>query len=189
MAGSQLRNGRMQSFVGCVPTHPDHISAFFELAPLSLSDLVYDLGSGDGRLVFAALDYGAGKAVGVELDPEYVRKARRKARSRGLDDRAAFVQADVVDVDLADASVVFCYLSPQACTALKPKLESELRIGARVVMESFPVPGWKIAGIAVRGYPDYYEVNKFYLYVMPVPDNEGTSRDGKVKSRQKTNGL
>ncbi|OGO35771.1 MAG: hypothetical protein A2147_07895 [Chloroflexi bacterium RBG_16_57_8] len=158
----------MPSFVRFVPTHPDHVDAFFELAPLSPSDVVYDLGSGDGRLVFAALEWGAGKAIGVELDPEHVRRARKTARSRGLQERAAFLQRDVSEVDLADATVVFCYLSPPASAALKSKLELELKPGTRVVVESFPVPGWEAARTARRGYSDYYEVNEFYLYIMPA---------------------
>ena len=158
----------MSSFVGFIPTHPQHVDAFFELAPLSASDVVYDLGSGDGRLVFAALKQGAGKAVGAELDPKLIRKARTAAKKEGLQDRAVFVQSDVLTVDLSQASVVFCYLTPQASTALKPKFERELKPGARVVMESFPVPGWKPAQTTARGYADYYEINEFYLYVMPA---------------------
>jgi SAM-dependent methyltransferase len=156
----------MSSFVGFVPTHPDHIDAFFELAPVSASDVVYDLGSGDGRLVFEALERGAGKAVGVELDSGRVRRARGEATGRGLGDKAAFVRADVTEVDISEASVVFCYLSPAACAALKAKFETELRPGTRIVAESFPVPGWKAARTISMGYPDYYEVNEFYLYIL-----------------------
>jgi ribosomal protein L11 methylase PrmA len=157
----------LPSFVGYVPTHPEHVDAFFELAPVSSSDVVYDLGSGDGRLVFAALQKGAGKAIGVELDPRRVRTARRTAVNMGLEDKAIFAHTDVAEADLTQATVVFCYLSPAAATFLKPKLESELRPGTRVVMETFPVPGWRIARTAARGYADYYEVNEFYLYNFP----------------------
>jgi cyclopropane fatty-acyl-phospholipid synthase-like methyltransferase len=157
----------MPSFVGFVPTHPQHVDAFFELAALSLSDIVYDLGSGDGRLVFAAIERGAGRAVGIELDRDIVRKARSEARKKHLQDRASFIRADVLDVDLSEATAVFCYLTPQASAALKTKLERELKPGARVVMESFPIPGWTPAQTAVRGYADYYETNEFYLYVIP----------------------
>ena len=158
----------MSSFVGFVPTHPQHVDAFFELAPLSESDVVYDLGSGDGRLVFAALHKGAGKAVGVELDQKLIGKARTAAKKEGLQDRASFLQTDLLTVNLSEASVVFCYLTPQASAALKPKLERELKPGARVVVESFPIPGWKPAQATARGYADYYEINEFYLYVMPA---------------------
>jgi SAM-dependent methyltransferase len=157
----------VSSFIGFVPTHPEHIDAFFELAPLSSSDVLYDLGSGDGRLLFAAVEKGVGTAVGVELDPKHVRKARRTARGKGLEGRITFLEAGVADVDLANASVVFSYLSPTACAALKPKFELELMPGTRVVVEAFPVPGWEPDRTTSRGYSDYYEVNEFFLYIIP----------------------
>ena len=142
----------------------EHIDNFFELAPVSSSDVVYDLGSGDGRLPFAALDKGAGRAGGVELDPEHVRAARETAKSKGLEDRIAFLEADVTEVSLTDASVILCYLSSTASATLKSKFESELRLGTKVVMESFPILGWKPAPTADKGY------KQFYLYIMP-PEN------------------
>jgi ubiquinone/menaquinone biosynthesis C-methylase UbiE len=158
----------MPSFIGWVPTPPEHIDGFFELVQLTSSDVVYDLGSGDGRILFAALEKGAAKAVGVDLDAELVKTAAETARSKGLQDKVTFLQADVMDVNLADASVVFCYLISQASAALRPKFESELKQGTRVVMESFPVPGWKPVQTI---YKDY---KQFYLYVMP-PEVTGES--------------
>ena len=69
----------MGSFITFIPTPLEHIGPFFELAPVSASDTVYDLGSGDGRLLFAAMEKGAGRAVGVELNPEHINTARAKA--------------------------------------------------------------------------------------------------------------
>jgi len=156
----------MPSFISFIPTPPEHIDGFFELTPLSSSDMVYDLGSGDGRLLFAALDKGAGKAVGVDLDPKRVNEAREAAKSKGLEDRITFLEADVMEVSLADASVVLCYLSNSASTALKPKFELELKPGTRVIMESFPIPGWKPFQTFDKGY------KKFYLYTMPPEISE-----------------
>ncbi len=157
----------MSAFVGFVPTHPDHVEAFFELVTLSPDDVVYDLGSGDGRLIFAALERGAGRGVGIELDVSLVKKATKTALRKGLGERAQVLQADITGVDVSPASVVFCYLTPQASAALKPKFQRELRPGTRVVMESFPVPGWAPSKTTVKGYTDYYETNEFYLYVVP----------------------
>jgi predicted RNA methylase len=133
----------MPSFIGFVPTRTQHIDGFFELAPVCSSDVVYDLGSGDGRLLLAALEKGAGRGVGIELDPEHIREAKALAKSNGLEDEITFFQADVMDVSLADASVILCYLSSTAAEALKPKFESELKKNTRVVMEMFAIPGWK----------------------------------------------
>ena len=151
----------MPSFIGFVPTPPHHVDAFFELAPVSSEDVVYDLGSGDGRLLFAAIEKGAGRAVGIELDAERVRAAREDAARRGLQEKVTVLEADVMDVGLADASVVLCYLSTKASIDLKAKLDAELRPGARVVMESFPVNEWQEEKIAERQH------KQFYLYTMP----------------------
>ncbi len=151
----------MPSFIGFIPTQPEYVNGFFELVKLLPSDTVYDLGSGDGRLLFAALENGAGKAVGVELNPEHVRTARDNAVKKGFQDRASFIESDVLTADLSGASVVFCYLCTAASAALKPRFESGLKAGTRVVMESFPVPGWKPFKTFSMGY------KTFYLYIMP----------------------
>jgi 16S rRNA G966 N2-methylase RsmD len=154
------------SFVGFVPTPPQHIDAFFELAPVSVEDVVFDLGSGDGRLLFAAIERGAGRAVGVELDASRVSEAKEAIRAREADDRVTVLHADVMDVDLSEASVVLCYLVPKASADLRPKFEAELRPGTKVVMESFPVPGWKPERTVERQY------KTFYLYTMPPAAQE-----------------
>jgi len=151
----------MGSFVSFIPTPFEEIDTFFELAPVSSGDVVYDLGSGDGRLLFAALEKGAGRVVGIELNAARVREAEEMARGKGLEARATFVNADIMDVNLADATLVVCYLYSTASTALKPKFEQELKPAARVVMESFPVHGWKPIGI--KKLPQ----RTFYLYQMP----------------------
>ena len=151
----------MPSFISFIPTQPEYIDSFFEIAPVSSSDVVYDLGSGDGRLLFAALDKGAGRAVGVELNSEHAGVARETAKNKGLEDRIAFVEDDVMEVSLSDATLVLCYLSSTASAALKPKLESELKPGTRVVMEMFAVSGWKPVRTISK------EHRQFYLYIMP----------------------
>lgn len=151
----------MPKFIGFVPTPEEEIGAFFYLAPVSASDTVYDLGSGDGRLLFVALEKGAQRAVGIEIDPERVGTALKIAKAKGLEDRVTFIQGDVMEVSLKEATIVFCYLSSEASTALKPKLESELKYGTRVVMEWFGVPGWvplKTLGRSPRA---------FYYYLIP----------------------
>jgi SAM-dependent methyltransferase len=156
----------MPKFIGWVPTSPEFIGSFFELCPLSSSDIVYDLGSGDGRLLFAAVERGTKRCVGIDIDPDQVNASRQAAKSKGMDNRVIFIEADVMAVDLSDATVIFCYLFPSASEALGPKFEKELKPGTRVVMESFPVPGWT---------PDKVgETNgrRFYFYTMPAGKTE-----------------
>jgi len=156
----------MPKFVSWVPTSPEYIDPFFELAPVSSDDIVYDLGSGDGRLLFAAIERGAGKGVGIDIAPERVNASREAAKAKGLDGKLTFIEADVMEQDLSAASVIVCYLFTSASIALRPKFENELKPGTRVVMELFPVPGWKPAKIK--------EINgrSFHLYIMPPEKTE-----------------
>ncbi|UCD08630.1 MAG: class I SAM-dependent methyltransferase [Dehalococcoidales bacterium] len=155
----------MPKFVLWVPTMSEFIEGFFKLAPVSSSDVVYDLGSGDGRLLFAALENGAGRCVGIDIDLKKVNEARELAREKGLDNKVTFVEGDFLDVDLSEATVILCYLFPEALRALRPKFERELRPGTRIVSEVFSVPKWKENKVK--------EVNRknFNLYVIP-PDKE-----------------
>ena len=156
----------MPKFVKWVPTPPGFIDSFFELAPVSASDVVYDLGSGDGRLLFAALEKGAGKCIGIDLDSDLVNASREIAKNKDLDGKITFIAADVMGEDLSAASVIVCYLFRSGCDALRPKLENELKPGSRVVTESFDIAGWKPARTK--------EINgrSFYLYIMPPEKTE-----------------
>ncbi len=141
------------------------------MVEVTQTDVVYDLGSGDGRLLFRALEKGASKVVGIDLDAKLIHEARETARHKNVVDRADFIEADVMDVDLSKATIVFCYLFPSASEALKPKFEAELKPGARVVMEMFDVPGWKPQNSKfTRG-------KTFYLYLMPPEKEKETYRD------------
>jgi len=156
----------MPKFVKWVPTPSVFIEPFFELAPVSASDIVFDLGSGDGRLLFAALGKGAGKCVGIEIDPDCVKDSREAVRSKGLDEKITFIEGDVMAQDISPASIILFYLLGSGCAALRPKFEKELKAGTRIVAESFPVPGWKPAETKeILG-------RNFYLYIMPPEKTE-----------------
>jgi SAM-dependent methyltransferase len=147
------------SFISFIPTPTSHINGFFDLVSVSPSDVVYDLGCGDGRLLFAALEKGAGRVVGVEIEPEPLVTARAWAKKKGYEDRATFLEANIMGADLSGATIVFTFLCNAAAVALKSKFEKELKPGTKVVMEMFPVPGWKPKRVVERG-------TDFYLYVM-----------------------
>ncbi len=151
----------MPSFIGWVPTPTACIEAFFELAPVYDTDTIYDLGSGDGRLLIAAAEKGGGRMVGIDIDPRRTTEAANIVKEKGLEGKITFLQKDVMDADLSPATVIFCYLFPTASEALKPKFEKELKAGTRVVMESFSVNGWEPERTIERGG------KWFYLYYMP----------------------
>ncbi len=155
----------MPKFVDWVPTMPEFIDGFFELTPVSSSDVVYDLGSGDGRLLFAALERGVGRCVGIDIDSKKISEARESAIRQGVDGRVTFIEGDFMEQDLSEATVIFCYLFPEALRALREKFEKELRPGTRIVSEVFSIPKWKENMVK--------QVNRkhFNLYIMP-PDLE-----------------
>jgi 16S rRNA G966 N2-methylase RsmD len=114
-----------------------------ELAAPRAGDVVYDLGSGDGRLVIeAAVRYGA-RGVGVEREARLVELARANARKAGVADRVRFTQDDLFNVSLAEATVVTLYLLPRLLVQLEPKMRAELARGARVVAHDYPFEAWK----------------------------------------------
>ncbi len=157
----------MPKFIIWIPTDEEYINSFFEICPISVSDIVYDLGSGDGRLLFAALEKGAASCVGIDIDPDRVKVAIEEATRRHLNHKIQFIEADVMDIRLSEATVILCYLSSTASASLKPKFEKELKSGTRIVMESFPIHGWKQIKESVTNR------RRFYFYTMPPEKTEG----------------
>jgi SAM-dependent methyltransferase len=116
--------------------------AMLKLARVAPGDVVYDLGSGDGRIVIlAAQKYGA-RGVGIELDARLVALSRQVAREGEVDDRVTFVQGDLFAADLSEATVVTLWLSETVNARLEGKLKRELPPGARVVSHQFPIGNW-----------------------------------------------
>ena len=138
------------------PSPPRVIRAMLELAAVKPGDLVYDLGSGDGRLVIsAARDFGA-RGVGVEIDPKLVALARDNARGAGVAGRVQFRNQDLFEADIGDATVVVLFLSSDVNLRLRPKLLSDLRPGARVVSHWHDMGDWRPdRTVQVEGRPIY----------------------------------
>jgi SAM-dependent methyltransferase len=118
------------------------VDAMLALARVAPGDVVYDLGSGDGRIpIAAARRYGV-RAVGVELDARLVERARCNARAAGVAHLVEFRQEDLFATSLHEATVVTLFLFPEAAARLRPKLVAELAPGARVVSHRFGLGGW-----------------------------------------------
>lgn len=117
------------------------VQAALTLAKVGRGDRLIDLGSGDGRIVIAAAQRGA-EALGIELDPSLVMKARRAAKEAGVEKRARFLEGDLFAQVLSGATVVTLYLFPDANLALRPKLLQELKPGTRIVSNSFDLGAW-----------------------------------------------
>lgn len=125
-----------------VPTPVEVVDRMLELAGVKKGDVVYDLGSGDGRIVIrAAKKYGT-RAVGVEIDPDLVRQARARAKDEGVDHLVEFWEQDALTVDVSPATVVTLYMLPEFNEKLRPVLWEKLKPGSRVVSHDFPIEGW-----------------------------------------------
>lgn len=126
-----------------IPTPQPVVDAMLELAQVKRSDIVYDLGSGDGRIVItAARKYGA-RGVGIEIDPALVKSASENAAAAGVSDRVRFVRQDLFTADISRATVVTLYLLQSINERLRPKLVRELKPGTRIVSHVFNMgPEW-----------------------------------------------
>lgn len=144
-----------------VPTPDDVVQRMLRLARVTPSDVVYDLGCGDGRIVItAAKRYGV-RGTGVDIDPERIREANENARKAGVAGRVRFVNEDLFQIDFSDATVVTLYLLPRLNLQLRPRLINELKPGTRIVSHGFDMGDWA---------PDRtVEVGNTTLYLWIVP--------------------
>jgi precorrin-6B methylase 2 len=149
-----------KKIVPFVPTPQEVVDKMVELAGVKKGDVVYDLGSGDGRIVITAAKKGV-KAVGYEIDGDLVKQSRDNIRTAGVQELAEIRQQDILTVDLSAASVVTMYLLPDVNLQLKPKILSQLKAGSRVVSHAFDMGDWK---------PDRTErVEGRTLYLWTIP--------------------
>ena len=126
-----------------VPTRQPVVDRMLQLAGVAAGDLVYDLGSGDGRIVIrAAAAYGA-RGVGYEIDPSLVAESRRNAAAAGVSERVVFHETDLFEADLRPATVVTLYLLPTVNLALRPRLLTQLAPGTPVVAQTFDMAEWE----------------------------------------------
>ncbi len=124
------------------PTENEIVTAMLKLADVKGSDVVYDLGCGDGRIVIeAARRYGA-RGVGIDIDPQRIREARENARKAGVTGKVEFRNEDLFEANIRPASVVMLYLFPWVNLKLRPKLLAELKPGTRVVSHSHHMGDW-----------------------------------------------
>lgn len=149
-----------KQIVPFVPSPQEVVEKMLDLGGVKSGDVVYDLGSGDGRIVIAAAKRGA-RATGFEIDGDLVRKSEENIRNANLQGRALVKQQDILTVDLSPASVVTMYLLPDVNLKLRPAILSQLKPGSRVVSHSFTMGDWT---------PDRTEVvNGRTIYLWTVP--------------------
>jgi predicted RNA methylase len=120
-----------------VPTPQEVVDAMLKLANVTAKDVVYDLGCGDGRIpITAAKSFGA-RGVGIDIDPQRIKEATENLKTAGVGDKVKFMNADLFETNIGEATVVTLYLLPSLNIKLMPKLQKELRAGTRIVSHSF----------------------------------------------------
>jgi cyclopropane fatty-acyl-phospholipid synthase-like methyltransferase len=162
LAVSLAQNGAYRTYdVPYVPSPNAVVDGMLKLAGVKATDVVYDLGCGDGRIVIsAAKTYGA-NGVGVDINPERIQEAKANAKSAAVEEKVKFEENDLFKADIANATVVTLYLLPTVNERLKPKLLKELKPGTRIVSHSFDMGDWK---------PDREEtVDGRHIYLWTVP--------------------
>jgi len=128
-----------------VPTPDDIVEEMIKQAKITKDDVVYDLGCGDGRIVIAAVQAGAKRGVGIDIDPQKVKESKFNAKRQGVEDKVEFREQDVLKIpDLSDATVVMLYMGEDLNRQLRPILQKTLKPGSRIVSHRFTLgPEWK----------------------------------------------
>jgi hypothetical protein len=126
-----------------VPTPPQVVDEMLKVANVRKGDVLYDLGSGDGRIVIAAAKRFGVRGIGIDIDPQRIAEANENARKEGVTHLVTFKQADLFSTDISEATVVTLYLLPRLNVKLRPKLFSELKNGTRIVSHAFDMAEWE----------------------------------------------
>jgi ribosomal protein L11 methylase PrmA len=147
-----------------VPTPPEVVEEMLKIANVKKGDVLYDLGSGDGRIpVTAAKKFGI-RAVGIDIDPERIREANENARKAGVEKLVKFRNEDLFKANFREATVVTLYLLPDLNVKLRPRLWNELKPGTRIVSHQFDMAEWK---------PEkQLELNGRTIYFWTIPERK-----------------
>ncbi len=170
LAAAQTAQPRREKDVPYVPTTPEAVQAMLKLADVKKTDIVYDLGCGDGRIVIAAArTYGA-HGVGIDIDPVRIQEARANAKKEGVENLVRFEENDLFEADIHPATVVTLFLLNSVNLKLRPKLLQDLKPGTRIVSNTFEMGDWKPEKETTVGPEDdmSYLSHRLYFWVVPA---------------------
>lgn len=166
-AQTEVQISQREPDVLYIPTPQEVVNEMLKMAQVTKDDVIYDLGSGDGRIpITAAQKYGT-RGVGIDIDPERVQEAQENAREAGVTDRVEFLQQDLFASDIGEATVVTLYLLPELNLRLRPQLFEQLKPGTRIVSHAFDMGDWEPDRVVVA------EGSTIYLWIVPeeIPAN------------------
>jgi len=171
VAAAQTVQPRREPDVAYVPTTEGAVEAMLQLANVKKTDIVYDLGCGDGRIVIAAAKTFGAHGVGIDIDPVRINEARENAKRAGVENLVRFEVNDLFKADIHDATVVMLFLLSRINLKLRPKLLADLKPGTRVVSNTFDMGDWKPYKQATVGDPAeaLSLSHKLYLWLVPTP--------------------
>jgi trans-aconitate methyltransferase len=164
VAQQQLKPLDKEPEVPYVPTHETIVAEMLKVANVGKNDVLYDLGSGDGRIPITAAKRFGTRGVGVDIDPARITEARENARKAGVADKVKFMQQDLFETDIKEATVVTLYLLPDVNLRLRPKLLADLKPGTRVVSHNYDMGDWKPLKTITVKVPEEHTI---YYWVVP----------------------
>ena len=141
------------------------VAAMLEIAKVKKGDILYDLGSGDGRIPITAAKRFGTQGTGIDIDPVRVAEAKENARAAGVEGRVRFIEGDIFDADIRNATVVTLYLLPDVNLRLRPKLLAELKPGTRIVSHNYDMGDWPPEKTLRIDLPDGQHM--VYFWVVP----------------------
>ena len=153
-----------------VPTTPEAVEAMLKLGDVKKTDVLYDLGCGDGRIVIAAAKTFGTRGVGIDIDPQRIKEARENAKRAGVESLVRFEQGDLFEANFSEATVVTLFLLPRINLKLKPRLLEQLKPGTRVVSNTFDMGDWKAEKESSVDNEDFDTglSRKFFLWRIPA---------------------
>lgn len=162
-SSSSIQAQKPQLDVPYVPTPQIVAEQMLAIANVNKNDVLYDLGSGDGRIVITAAQKYGTRGVGIDINPERIKEANNNARQAGVTDLVEFRQQDLFQSDLSEATVVTLYLLPEVNLRLRPKLLKELKPGTRIVSHAFDMGDWQPQRV------EQLNGSTIYYWVVPKP--------------------
>lgn len=167
-AAAQTTQAKRAPDVPYVPTSADALESMLKLADVKKSDVVYDLGCGDGRIVIAAAKLFGAHGVGIDIDPQRIKEARENAKTAGVEDLVRFEENDLFKADIHEATVVTLFLLSSVNLKLRPRLLHDLKPGTRIVSNTFDMGDWKPdKEQTLDGIDETFFSRKFYLWTVP----------------------
>jgi len=173
LAAAQTPQPKRAPDVPYVPTTDEAVDAMLKLGQVKKTDILYDLGCGDGRIVIAAAKKFGAHGVGIEINPERIAEAKENARKAGVENLVRFEENDLFLADFHEATVVTLFLLPNVNLKLRPKLLQDLKPGTRVVSNTFDMGDWKAEKEATVGSTDEESYLSHRLYLWTIPPRSG----------------